>query len=89
MVCHFFYAVSVFTLYILQQTLFSCVLQHRLLKTQEWPTRQKRQVDLIITALMFQEIRTPFTIKFLCKNFRISEKSSTLAWFFTNHRMYN
>lgn len=89
MVCHFFYAVSVFTLYILQQILFSCVLQHRLRKTQEWPTGQKRQVDLIITALMFQEIRTPFTIKFLCKNFRISEKSSTLAWFFTNHRMYN
>ena len=41
MVCHFFYAVSVFTLYILQQTLFSCVLQHRLRKTQEWPTGQK------------------------------------------------
>lgn len=42
MVCHFFYAVSVFTLYILQQTLFSCVLQHRLHKTQEWPTGQKK-----------------------------------------------
>ncbi len=26
---------------------------------------------------------------FLRKNFRISWKSSTLAWFFTDHTMYN
>lgn len=89
MVCHFS-TLYLFLPYIFYNKHFFLVFYNiDFAKHKNGRLDRKRQVDLIITALMFQEIRTPFTIKFLCKNFRISEKSSTLAWFFTNHRMYN